>query len=333
MRDVLVVIRRLALGAVVVSAFAVPLGAIVLVTRSSGGGGNALGDLIAYGLGVGLVVIGGAALILGSGLAIFAKRSIAEPVELRGSRRTALAVGLTVAVAQVLISVALGATFSLFVGLSAAFAAAYLVVAAASRPRGVRALAGVLAVALLVVGLVPLWAQVSLNTGAGRLTERAALLPADMSLAIDAAAAVAPDGWAVAVLVATGTNLGIPASSRDLPDALIGQRLRGIVVVDCAGPADLEIATVDDLGAPLVMGSMPCRPEPQVMTFVVPGVTHNVMPPAYVMRMNIDPVPNDGSVDGMNRAMILVASDAAPDPDRDALLAAFAAAYDTERPR
>jgi hypothetical protein len=49
--------------------------------------------------------------------------------------------------------------------------------------------------------------------------------------------------------------------------------------------------------------------------------------------MSIDPVPNDGSVDGMNRAMILVALAGTPDPDRDVLLATFVAAYGTERPR
>ena len=256
MLDALVVIRRLALGAVALSALAVPLGTILLVTRSSGSGGNALGDIIAFGLGLGLVVIGGAALILGSGLAILAKRSIATAAELRGSRRTALAVGLTVAGAQLLISVALGAVFSLFVALSAAFAAGYLVVAAASGRRGDRALAGVLAVALLGVGLVPLWAQVSLNAGAGRLTERAALLPADMSVAIDAAAAAAPDGWAVAELLAKGTNIG-SSTSRDLPETLIGRPLRGLVVVDCAGPADLEVVTTDDHEATVVVGVDP----------------------------------------------------------------------------
>lgn len=41
----------------------------------------------------------------------------------------------------------------------------------------------------------------------------------------------------------------------------------------------------------------------------------HMMPPVYVVRMYIDPVPNDGSVDGMNRAMILVALAGAPDPD------------------
>lgn len=159
MRDALIVIRRMALGTVVVSALAVPVGGILLISRSPGGGDNVLGDIIALGLGLGLVVIGGAALIFGIGLANLAKRSINTPAELRGSRRTALAVGLTVAGAQVLISVALGAMFSLFVGLSAAFAAGYLVVAAASRRCGDRALAGVLAVALLGVGLVPLWGR------------------------------------------------------------------------------------------------------------------------------------------------------------------------------
>ena len=136
MRDAVVVVHRLSRGAVVLSALALPVGAILLASREPRGGGNALGDIIAYGLSLGLLVIGGAGLILGSGLVILATRSIAAPAELRGSGRTVLAVGLTVAGAQVLISVALGAMFFLFVGLSAAFAAGYLVVAAASRPRG-----------------------------------------------------------------------------------------------------------------------------------------------------------------------------------------------------
>jgi hypothetical protein len=333
MRDILDLIRRLALGAVVLAALAVPLGAFLLATRSSGGGGNALGDLIAYGLGIGLVVIGGAALVLGSALAILAKRSIDDPAELRGACRTALAVALAVAGAQVLISVALGAMFSSFVGLSAAFAAGYLVVAAATDRRGDRALAGVLGVALLGVGLVPLWGQVSLNADAGRSAERAALLPADMDVAIDAAAAVAPDGWAVAVLVAKGTNLGIPSTSRDLPDTLIGQPLRGLLIVDCAGSADLDVMTMDDLGAQLGVGSVPCRPEPQVMSFAIPGVVDHAIPPAHVGTVSVDPVPNDGSIDVINRALILVALAETPDPDRNALLATFAAAYGEERPR
>ena len=51
------------------------------------------------------------------------------------------------------------------------------------------------------------------------------------------------------MLVAKGTNLGIPTASRDLPEAMIGQPLRGLLVVDCAGPADLEVVTIDELGA------------------------------------------------------------------------------------
>lgn len=42
---------------------------------------------------------------------------------------------------------------------------------------------------------------------------------------------------------------------------------------------------------------------------------------------------NDGSIDGMNRAMILVALTGTPDPDQDALNASFAAAYGTGEPR
>lgn len=172
-----------------------------------------------------------------------------------------------------------------------------------------------------------------MNAGAGRLTERAALLPADMEVAIDAAAAVAPDGWAVAVLVAMGTNLGIPTTSRDVPETLIGQPLRGLLVVDCAGPADLEVVTMDDQGTQLVVGSMPCRAEPQVMVFTIPGVADYAMPPNHVTFISVDPVPNDGSVEVINRALILVALAGTPDPDRDALLATFAAAYGQERPR
>ena len=79
MRDALVVVHRLSLGAVVLSALALPVGAILLASREPRGGGNALGDVIAYGLSLGLLVIGGAALILGSGLVILATRSIDRP--------------------------------------------------------------------------------------------------------------------------------------------------------------------------------------------------------------------------------------------------------------
>ena len=134
------------------------------------------------------------------------------------------------------------------------------------------------------------------------------------------------------MLVAKGTNLGIPSASRDLPEAMIGQPLRGLLVVDCAGPADLEVVTIDELGAQRTVGSIPCHVEPQVMTFAIPGVVGDAMPPAFVSRLGVDPVPNDGSIDGINRALILVASVGVPDPDQEALLATFAAAYGPERP-
>lgn len=333
MRAVLVAIRRLAVVAVILSVLAVPLGALLLFSVSaSDGGGNALGELIAFGLGVGLVGLGIAGLILGSALAVLAKRSLAVPAEIRGSRRTVLGVGLVFAGGQLLISIALGGAFSFFVGLSAAFAAAYLVVAVASRRRGDLALSTILAVALLGVGLVPFWGQLSLNDAATRLADRNALLPADMDVAIDAAAAAAPDGWAVAALAAKGTNIGA-SNSRDVPRMLIARPLRGLVVIDCAGPGVLEVVTMDELSATVVVGSVPCLPEPQVMTFEIPGVTDYARPPAFVERISVDPVPNDGSIDGFNRAVILVALTETPDPDRETLIATFVAAYGAERPR
>jgi hypothetical protein len=332
MRDVLVAVRRLALGAVVVSAIALPLGAFLVASRSIDGGANGLGAIIAFSLGLWLLGIGVTGLIFGSGLALLAKRALDDPAAVGGTRRLALATGLTVAGGELLLSVALGGLFSLAVGLSAALAAAYFVVAAASLRSGQRAIAGVLGVVLLTLGLVPLWGQLELNGGADRMRDRTALLPADMDVGIDAGAAAAPDGWAVAVLVAKGTNIGA-STSRDLPDTLIGQPLRGLVIVDCAGPAELEVLTMDDLAATIVVGSIPCRAEPQVLTFAIPGVADHAMPPAYVARISVDPVPNDGSIDALNRAMILVALAAAPDPSPDALLASFSAAYGTDRPR
>jgi hypothetical protein len=62
MRDVLVIIRRLAVGAFALSVLAVPLGAILLIiSLSPDMGDNELGDAIGFGLGVGLLVLGAAA--------------------------------------------------------------------------------------------------------------------------------------------------------------------------------------------------------------------------------------------------------------------------------
>src|SRR3990172_3363424 len=118
MRDVIVVIRRLALGALALSALAVPVGAILLIISLSPDlGDNGMGDAIGFGLGVGLLVLGAAGLILSGGLAVLAKRSAAAPVEIHGSRRLVLAAGLTVASGQLVIGIVLGGASLLFVGL------------------------------------------------------------------------------------------------------------------------------------------------------------------------------------------------------------------------
>jgi hypothetical protein len=339
MREVLGFIRFLALGGFGLSVIAVPLGAILLLgTLPADRGDNGLGDIIGIGLGVGLLVLGTAGLTLGGGLAVLAKRALAAPAEIRGSRRIVLAIGLAIAAGQLLIGIGLDVlspdprSGSLLVGLSAAFAAAFLIVAGASSRRSESVVAGVLTLALLGLGGSLLAVQAVQYGGAVQSADRAAMLPVDMSVAIESAAVVAPDGWAVALIVAIApTNAGMPTGERELPVALVGRPLRGQVVADCAGFQTFEVTTWDG-DAQVVIGSRPCLPEPQIVAFEAPG-TVEAPPIAYVQRIGVAPVPNDGSASGMSRAMIIVALMDTPDPDRDAVLATFVAAFGMEEPR
>jgi hypothetical protein len=327
MRDVLGFIRFLAIGGFALSVIAVPLGAILLIgTLPMDRGDNGLGD-----------ILGGAGITLGGGLAILAKRALAAPADIRGSRRLVLAIGLAIAAGQALIGIGLDVLspdargWSLLIGLSAAFGAAFLSVGSALRGRAAGVLAGVLALALLGLGGALLGVQAVQYRGAVQGADRAAMLPADMSVAIESAAAVAPDAWAVARLVAIAPNAGMPTGGRDLPLGLAGRPLRGLVVADCAGFGTFEVTTWEG-DAQVVIGSRPCLPEPQIVAFEAPG-TVEAPPIAYVQRIGVEPVPNDGSASGMSRAMIIVALMDTPDPDHDALLAAFSAAFGTEKPR
>jgi hypothetical protein len=337
MRDVLGFIRFLAIGGFALSVVAAPFGALLLIgTLPMDRGDNGLGDIIGIGLGIGLLVLGSAGITLGGGLAVLAKRALAAPAEISGSRRVVLVTGLAIAAGQALIGVGLDVSspdargWSLLVGLSAAFAAAYLLVGSALRGRA-GVLAGVLSLALLGLGGALLGVQALQYRGAVQGADRAAMLPADMSVAIGSAAAVAPDGWAVALLVAIAPNAGMPTGGRDLPMALVGRPVRGLVVADCAGFQTFELTTWEG-DAQVVIGSRPCLPEPQIVAFEAPG-TVEAPTIAYVQRIGVEPVPNDGSASGMSRAMIVVALLDTPDPDRDALLAAFSAAFGTEKPR
>jgi len=168
MRAALGLIRGLALVGVVLSVLAVPLGGLLLaISLPQDRGDNGLGDVIAVGIGSFLLVLGGAGIVLGGGLALLARRALASPAEIRGSRRTGLVVGLAVAAGEVLISSVLAgaaqmspsAALSFFVGLLALFAAPFVIVASASRRRTGCVVAGVLAVALLTLGAVMVVAQ------------------------------------------------------------------------------------------------------------------------------------------------------------------------------
>lgn len=332
MLDVLAAIRRLALVGVVLSVLALPLGLIPLASALSPDiGDNEMGDTFALAIGLSLLILGVAGLILGSGLAVLAQRVLADPGEIRGPRRIVLATGLTVAGGQVLISIVLGGGWFTYIGLSAAFAAGFLVVGVASRRRAELVVAGVLALALLGSGVFVLRGQASQGDSLARRMERVALLP-EMSVAIHAAAAAAPDGWAVATLAAKVTDFAPSDQLGYLPARLIGPPLRGLIVVDCAGSERLEVVALDG-DTPVVLETIPCSPEPQVATIEVPGFTvHTDASATYVLGIEVDAV-NEGSGGGMNRAMLLVALTGTPHPDRDALLAAFVAAFGREEPR
>jgi hypothetical protein len=122
-----------------------------------------------------------------------------------------------------------------------------------------------------------------------------------------------------------------------LPARLVGQPLRGIIVVDCAGSERLEVVARDRdapaSDASVVLGTTQCRPEPQVVTIEIPIFTLDADPSAtYVLGIAVDPI-NEGPTGGMNRALLLVALTDTPDPDREALVAPYVAAFGTQEPR
>ena len=74
-------------------------------------------------------------------------------------------------------------------------------------------------------------------------------------------------------------------------------------------------------------------PAQKVVTIPIPIFTVDADPSAtYVLGIAVDPV-NEGPTGGMNRALLLVALTDTPDPDREALVAPFVAAFGTEEPR
>jgi len=317
---------------------AVPVGLSALVSALSPDiGDNGMGDTLALAVGLTLLVLGVAGVVLGSTLAILAKHALPDPVDIGGSRRTVLAAGLVVAVLEVLLSAVVAGGWVLNASVIAALAAGFLVVAVTSRRRGEPVLAGVLALALLTLGLFPLWGQASQNDAGARRATRVALLPADWPTAVAAAAASAPDGWAVPTLTARVTDYAPSEEGGVLPARLVGHPLRGIIVVDCAGSERLQVVARDRDAptgeAPVVLGTSPCRLEPQVVTIEIPVFTVHANPSAtYVLGIDVDPV-NEAPTGGMHRAMLLVALPGTPDPDRAALLATFVASFGTEAPR
>ncbi len=116
----------------------------------------------------------------------------------------------------------------------------------------------------------------------------------------------------------------------------MGQPLRGIVVVDCAGSKGLDILWTDrevpDGGVPVVLGTAGCDPAPQVVAIQIPGFTVRSFSSAtYVSGIGID-LTDEGPAGGMSRALVMVALADMPDPDQDELLATFVAAFGSEPP-
>ena len=338
MRNVLRFVRGLALAEVALSVLAVPLGVVALRSAlSTDVGDNGMGDTFALGAGLTLLVLGVAGIVLGSTLAILATRALPDPVEVSRSRRTVIAAALAVAGFEVPLSAVVGGGWLLNASVIAALAAGFLVIAVTSRRRGEPVLAGVLALALLALGLFPILGQASQNDGGARRAARIALLPAEWQAAVAAATAAAPDNWAVPTLSARVTDYAPSEEGGFLPVRLVGQPLRGIIVVDCAGSERLHVVARDRDApaevAPVVLGTTTCRPEPQVVTIAIPIFTVDADPSAtYVLGIAVDPI-NEGPTGGMNRALLLVALTDTPDPDREALVAPFVAAFGTEEPR
>jgi hypothetical protein len=336
----LMLIRRMALVGVAVSILALPLGLIALASALSPTiGDNGMGDAIAQAVGLSLLILGLAGLILGSVLAVLARRVAADPRDVRGWRRAVLAGGLALAGGEALLALLVGGGGFTLIGPGAAFAAGFLVVAAATRRRVELVAAGALVVALLGSGALVLWGQASANSSLSQRMDRVGLLPPDWSAAVDAAGAAAPDGWAVGTIAAKVTDFAPSESLGYLPPGMAGHPLRGLVVVDCAGAGSLEVVARDgDLpldatgDSPIPLGTVACDPEPQVVHIQIPDFTIHTGVADYVLRIDVRPL-DEGPAGGMNRALLLVARADTPDPDRDALLAAFVAAFGIERPR
>ncbi len=332
------IIRRLALAVAVLSFLLVPLGVIGLANGLSPDiGDSGLGDAIAFGVGIVLVVAGALGVILGMALARSAKRASVDPEEVRGIRRGIIVAGLIVACVQILVAALIGGGWLLSAVVVAAFAIGYLTVAVTARSRGVALVAGIVAVVLFVLGAVPLVGQASMIDSSGRRDARVALLPSDWPVALDSAAAAAPHGWAVATLTARVTDFSPTEYGAILPPAMTGQALRGIIVVDCAGSEQLQPEardpSVPTADARQVPGTVLCEPEPGTLSIEIPS-TALVADPAgtYVLGISMAPV-TEHTTGGMNRAVLFVALADAPDPERSALVAAFVAAFGTETPR
>lgn len=325
------IISRLAIVAVVLSILVVPLALYALASGLSPDiGDNGMGDTFALAAGISTLILAVSGVVLGLILAVLAKRTIADPGEARGGRRTILMAGLAIAGVELSISMVVGGGWSLIIGAIVAFAAGFLAISVTARQRGASAVAAVLAVGLLALGVLPLWGQASqLGVGARR-DERVALMP-DMSTAVDAAKSAAPGGWSVALVSVRITDFAPTEEIGYLPTGLAAGSLRGIVVVDCAGAASLEaVAQVGDTLAGL--GTAPCDGLVHVVPIEVPDVLVRADPPAYVLGIEIAAV-DEGSSGAMNRALILVAPADAPDPEDNALRGAFVAAFGTEQPR
>jgi hypothetical protein len=330
LRRVLGIIRLLAVVELVLSALLVPVGLA----------GAALGtgfELSAHG------VVGA---FLGGALAVVTTRVLSTPGEMSWSRHV-VATGIAVAGAAVLLGVVIGGGLSGNLAVIAASVAGFLVVLGSSRSLGQTVVIGTLAAATLAFGAVVFWDGTAQEEFDARRAARAALVPDDLFDVRGPVEAATPDGWHAAALKARVTDRApllvslrlllsgrsnVRSDSRTLPDRLVDQPLRGIIVVDCAGSEQLEVVARggDSRG---VLGTSPCRPDPQVVAIEIPGaVLRREQQYVWADYVYVDPV-EEGPTGGMNRALLLVALAGTPDPDGEALLATFVAAFGTERPR
>jgi hypothetical protein len=154
-------VRWLAGVGAMISALALAGGAIVFgVTLATGPGDGGLGVAIALGVGIAGLIIGGCGLVLGILLRGLATRALAQPAKIGGLRQTLLIIGSVAAIALLLAAAVVSPGWVLPGALVAGCAAGYVIVAAASRRIGVAIVAGIIAIALLAVGVVPIWLQV-----------------------------------------------------------------------------------------------------------------------------------------------------------------------------